>query len=134
VRTLIASYGLEDRIDIPGPLEGAELAGRLNASQVFVLPFSYEGFGMACLEAMAWGLPVVGSTRGALREFVCDGVNGVLIPPGDKTAFAQQVQRLHADRTLLAGYGQEALKTFHRRPRWRDGFHKIESFLLSMAK
>ena len=134
VRALIARSGLEDRIDIPGPLDGAELAGRLNASHVFVLPFSYEGFGMACLEAMAWGLPVVGSTRGALGEFVCDGVNGVLIPPGDSAAFAQQVQRLHTDRTLLAGYGQEALKTFRRRPGWRDGFHKIESFLLSMAK
>jgi len=134
VRALIARYGLEDRIDIPGPLDGAELAGRLNASQVFVLPFSYEGFGMACLEAMAWGLPVVGSTRGALGEYVCDGLNGVLIPPGDMAAFAQQVQRLHADRTLLAGYGQEALKTFRHRPGWRDGFHKIESFLLSITK
>ena len=134
VRALIDRLGLEDRIDIPGPLDGEELAGRLNASHVFVLPFSYEGFGMACLEAMAWGLPVVGSTRGALREYVCNGINGVLIPPGDMAAFAQQVQRLHADRTLLAGYGQEALKTFRRRPGWRDSFHKIESFLLSMAK
>ena len=134
VRALIAHCGLEDRIDIPGPLDGAELAGRLNASQVFVLPFSYEGFGMACLEAMAWGLPVVGSTRGALKEFVRNDINGVLIPPGDMAAFAQQVQRLHADRTLLTGYGQEALKTFRRRPGWRDGFHKIESFLLSITK
>ena len=134
VKALIARLGLEDRIDIPGPLNGEELAGRLNASQVFVLPFSYEGFGMACLEAMAWGLPVVGSTCGALREFVGDGINGVLIPPGDQAAFAQQVQRLHADRMLLARYGQEALKTFRRRPGWRDGFHKVESFLLSIAK
>ena len=134
VRALIDRLGLEDRIDIPGPLDGEALAGRLNTSQVFVLPFSYEGFGMAGLEAMAWGLPVVGSTRGALKEYVCNGVNGVLIPPDDSAAFAQQVQRLHADRTLLTGYGQEAFKTFRRRPAWRDGFHKIESFLLSMAK
>jgi glycosyltransferase involved in cell wall biosynthesis len=134
VRSLIARLRLGERIDIPGPLDGHELAERLNDSQVFVLPFSYEGFGVACLEAMAWGLPVVGSTRGALKEFVYDGINGVLIPPGDMTAFTQQIQRLHRDRNLLADYGQEALKTFRRRPGWRDGFHKIESFLLSMAK
>jgi len=133
VKNLIARLGLDDRIDIPGPLDGAKLAGRLNAGQVFVLPFSYEGFGVACLEAMAWGLPVVGSSRGAVREFVDDGINGTLIAPGDTTAFAQQIQRLHDDRTLLACYGQAALKTFRSRPGWHDGFHKIESFLLSIA-
>jgi glycosyltransferase involved in cell wall biosynthesis len=134
VKTLIARLGLGDRIEIPGPLDGAELAGQLNTGHVFVLPFSYEGFGVACLEAMAWGLPVVGSSRGALREFVDDGINGALIAPGDIAAFAQQIQRLHDDRTLLARYGQAALKTFRSRPGWRDGFNKIESFLLSISQ
>jgi glycosyltransferase involved in cell wall biosynthesis len=134
VRSMIARLGLGDRIDIPGPLDGQELAGKFNDSQVFVLPFSYEGFGMACLEAMAWGLPVVGSSCGALKEFVYDGINGVLIPPGDMAAFTQRIQRLHADRNLLAGYGQEALKTFRRRPGWQDVCHKIESFLISIVK
>jgi glycosyltransferase involved in cell wall biosynthesis len=133
VNILIARLRLGDRINIPGPLDGAELAGRLLAGHVFVLPFSYEGFGVACLEAMAWGLPVVGSTRGAVREFVDDGINGALIAPGDTAAFAQQIQRLHDDRTLLAHYGRQALKTFRSRPGWHDGFHKIESFLLSIA-
>jgi glycosyltransferase involved in cell wall biosynthesis len=59
---MIARLGLGQWIDIQGPLDGQELAGKFNDSQVFVLPFSYEGFGMACLEAMAWGLPVVGSS------------------------------------------------------------------------
>jgi hypothetical protein len=49
-------------------------------------------------------------------------------------AFTQQIQRLHADRSLLAGYGQEALKTFRRQPGWQDVCHKIESFLLSIVK
>ena len=134
VKSMIARLGLGERIDIPGPLDGQELAGKFNDSQVFVLPFSYEGFGMACLEAMAWGLPVVGSTCGALKEFVSDGINGVLIPPGDMAAFAQRIQGLYDDRNLLAGYGQEALKTFRRRPGWQGVCQKIESFLLSMVK
>jgi len=133
VKALIARLGLGDRIDIQGPLDGRQLAGQLKAGHVFVLPFSCEGFGVACLEAMAWGLPVVGSTRGAVKEFVDDGINGALIPPGDTAAFAQQIQRLHDDRTRLARYGRQALKTFRSRPGWRDGFTKIESFLLSMA-
>ena len=133
VRALIARLGIEEQIDIPGPLDGADLVRRLNASHVFVLPFSYEGFGIACLEAMAWGLPVVGSSEGALREFVADGVNGVLVAPGDIAAFAQQIHRLHTHRNLLARYGQAAFDTFASRPGWQDSLRKIHSFLLSIA-
>jgi glycosyltransferase involved in cell wall biosynthesis len=134
VRALIARLGLENRIDMPGPLDGEKLAARLKDSHVFVLPFSYEGFGIACLEAMAWGLPVLGSSHGALKEFVSDGSNGVLIPPGDLDAFAQQVQGLHEDRKRLTVYGQQALKTYHNRPTWPASFQKIHEFLLSLMK
>jgi glycosyltransferase involved in cell wall biosynthesis len=134
VRALIARFGLENRIELAGPLDGEALAGRLEDSHVFVLPFSYEGFGIACLEAMAWGLPVVGSSRGALKEFVSDGTNGVLIPPGDLDGFAQQVRGLHADRKRLTVFGQEALKTYHSQPTWQDSFQKIHNFLFTQMK
>ena len=134
VRDLIAGFGLKDRIEMPGPLNGEKLAERLKASQVFVLPFSYEGFGIACLEAMAWGLPVLGSSRGALKEFVHDGINGWLIPPGDLDAFARQVQGLHEDRRRLTSCGQSALKTYHSRPKWQDSFQKIHAFLHTFMK
>jgi glycosyltransferase involved in cell wall biosynthesis len=133
VRALIARLGLESQIDLAGPLDGYDLVGRLTESHVFVLPFSYEGFGIACLEAMAWGLPVVGSSAGALKEFVQDGLNGVLVAPGDLSAFAQKLLRWHRDRKLLACCGAAALQTFRERPRWEDSFQKIDSFLLSMA-
>ena len=134
VRDLIAGFGLEDQIEMPGPLNGEKLAGRLKAGQVFVLPFSYEGFGIACLEAMAWGLPVLGSSRGALKEFVHEGINGWLIPPGDLDAFARQIQGLHEDRTRLAHCGRSALKTYHSRPKWQDSFQKIHAFLDTFTK
>jgi glycosyltransferase involved in cell wall biosynthesis len=133
VRSLIVRLGLERQIDITGPLNGKDLVGRLTESHVFVLPFSYEGFGIACLEAMAWGLPVVGSSAGALKEFVQDGLNGLLVAPGDLGAFAQKLFRLHRDRKLLARCGAAALQTFRERPRWKDSLQKINSFLLSMA-
>lgn len=132
-RSLIAGLGLEGQVDIAGQLDGPDLAGRLAESHVFVLPFSYEGFGIACLEAMAWGLPVVGSSAGALKELVQDGRNGLLIAPGEVAAFAQKLLHLHNDRKLLARYARAALQTFHDRPRWKDSLQKINSFLLSMA-
>jgi glycosyltransferase involved in cell wall biosynthesis len=133
VKVLIARLGLAAQVDIRGPLDGEDLVKNLTRSHVFVLPFSYEGFGMACLEAMAWGLPVVGSTEGALREFVYDGLNGLLVAPGDLSAFTRHIHHLHTHRDLLADYGQAALETFHRRPGWKDSLETIHSFLISMA-
>ena len=134
ITSLIARLGLEDRIEMPGPLDGDKLAEKLRAGHVFVLPFSYEGFGIACLEAMAWGLPVVGSSRGALKEYIQDGINGVLIPPGDIEALTRQVRKLHDDRKRLAAYGRQAFKTFQSRPTWQDCFQNINTFLLSFVK
>ena len=134
VRALIARLRLKERVDMTGPLNGKALAARLEAGQVFVLPFSREGFGIACLEAMAWGLPVVGSSRGALKEFVHNGVNGALIPPGNLNAFARQIQELHEDRTRLAAFGRAALRTYHCRPGWQDSLNKIHAFLSSMIR
>ena len=133
VKAEIARLGLASQVDIRGPLDGRDLVESLSRSHVFVLPFSYEGFGMACLEAMAWGLPIVGSTEGALGEFVDDGINGLLVAPGDIGAFARHVHHLHTHRNLLAEYGKAALKKFHQRPAWTDSLEQIHSFLLSMA-
>ena len=133
VKALIARLGLEEQIDLTGPLDGRDLVNSFSHSQVFVLPFSYEGFGIAGLEAMAWGLPVVGSSEGALTEFVKDGINGMLVTPGDITTFAHRINHLHANRNLLARYGKAALKTFRNRPGWQDSLRKIHSFLLAIA-
>jgi glycosyltransferase involved in cell wall biosynthesis len=133
VTAWIDRLGLGARVDIRGALDGEDLVKCLTRSHVFVLPFSYEGFGMACLEAMAWGLPVVGSTEGALKEFVEDGINGLLLAPGDISTFARHIHHLHTHRGLLADYSAAALDTFCRRPGWKDSLEKIHSFLLTMA-
>ena len=134
VVALIDRLGVSGQVDLAGPLDGPDLIRRLAESHVLVLPFSYEGFGIACLEAMAWGLPVVGSSAGALKEYVQDGLNGLLVAPGDLEGFAEKLFRLHSDRELLARCSAAALQTFHDRPRWHDSLEKINSFLLSMAE
>jgi glycosyltransferase involved in cell wall biosynthesis len=75
---------------------------------IFVLPSHSEGVSLALLEAMAAGLPVIGSRVGGLPEVVADGENGLLIPPRDAGALADALERLLADPAGAQALGDHA--------------------------
>jgi len=72
----------------------------LDAADVLVLPSRREGMGVAALEAMAVGCPVVASRVGGLRVTVLDGDTGLLVPPEDPAALAAALTRLLSDAAL----------------------------------
>jgi glycosyltransferase involved in cell wall biosynthesis len=67
-----------------------------------------ETFGLVALEAAAAGKPVIASDIGGLKDVVVDGVTGLLVPPGDRVAWAEAVQRLLADAGLRGRMGEAA--------------------------
>jgi glycosyltransferase involved in cell wall biosynthesis len=69
----------------------------LHALDVFVLPSLFEGFGIAILEAMAAGKPVVATRVGGIPEFVMDGKTGLLVEPGNAAALAEAIESLLRD-------------------------------------
>jgi glycosyltransferase involved in cell wall biosynthesis len=73
-----------------------DVARCLAASDVAVLPSLHEGLGVAALEAMAAGRPVVASRVGGLAEVVVDGETGALVPPRDADALAAALRTLAA--------------------------------------
>jgi glycosyltransferase involved in cell wall biosynthesis len=116
-----------------GPRDGQELASLLNQSHIFIMPYSHEGFGMAYLEAMGFALPVIGSSRGAVNEFVVPEQNGFLIEPGDVKMTLACLKRLDHDRQLLIKMSHAALQTFHGQPRWNDTMEAVYRFLSDLG-
>ncbi len=124
---------LKCSIDFHGMLDGDELAGVMKRTQVMVIPSFYEGYGIAYLEGMAFGLPAIGTTAGAIPELVKSGENGYLIEPGNSESLARILAELHGDRTLLDGAGRSALEFFRRQPTWQESMGSIRQFLSELA-
>lgn len=97
---LIASKGLGERIHLLGLRR--DIANVLAGCDLFLLPTEQEALGTSYIEAMAMGLPVVGSNVDGVPEVVRDGDNGLLIKPGDAASLADAVIRLLGDDALRA--------------------------------
>jgi glycosyltransferase involved in cell wall biosynthesis len=108
---LAADFGLRDRVLLRG--REPDVAEWLRRASVLVHPARWEGFGLAVLEAMLAGLPVVATNVSALPELVVDSQTGVLVRPDDPPALAHAVRRALADGAQLGAAGRErALREF----------------------
>lgn len=102
LRDLAAGLGLAGEVRFLGSLDRAGVAQRYREADLFTLPSSAEAFGNVFAEALASGLPIVGSTAGGIPELVEHGTNGLLIPPGNPHALAQAIRYLADDPELRA--------------------------------
>ncbi|GAB5374938.1 MAG: hypothetical protein AcusKO_14000 [Acuticoccus sp.] len=113
LRAQIARLGLSQRITLNGPQPIETIATLFEEASLFALATRYEGFGMVFAEAMAAGLPVVGTTGGAVPDVVPPSA-GVLVAPDDAPAFAAALGTLLADdaaRRRLADGARTAAAT-----------------------
>lgn len=131
-RQLVRQRGLTDSVRFLGPRQGDELVEVLSTSQLFCMPYAYEGFGIAILEAMAFGLPAIGCRAGAAGETISHGTNGFLLDLDDLGGLALLLAKLHRDRQELWRLALAACATYASRPSWQDGIAAIDGFLREM--
>ncbi len=100
----IEDMGLEPYVNMAGFIE--DIPGFLSQLDIFVLCSDSEGLGLAALEAMATGLPVVATAVGGVPEAVKDQETGILVPPQDRQLLARAIVTLATDPDLAVGMGR----------------------------
>jgi glycosyltransferase involved in cell wall biosynthesis len=108
VREEAQRLGIADRVELLGWVRGSYKTTLQSRASVYVLPSYNEGLPMSVLEAMAAGLPVISTFIGGIPEAVMDGVEGILVKPGDIEALAAALRRLLSDSNLRRQMGEAA--------------------------
>ena len=107
-----------------------DAASLLTDAEVCVVPSVWEeAFGLAVVEAMALGKPVVASRVGGIPELIRDGVDGVLVPPGDAPALSRALARLLADPLSARRIGRAARQSVEGRFRLEDTLRSLLELL-----
>lgn len=120
---------LQDHVRFWGWVDHQHLAGLYRQAQVFVMPSFHEGFGIAYLEAMGFGLPVLATRQGGTAEWITHGVNGYLIEPGDIQALASALDELNANREKLAEMSLAARRRYLQHPTWEQSMGQVTNWL-----
>ena len=116
--TLAASLRVDRRVVFVGQVSQARMPALLRSADLLVHTTLYEPFGMAPLEAMACGTPVMAAAGGAHEDEIVDGATGVLVRPGRPAALAARIRHLLATPMLLQGYGIAAADRARSRYSW----------------
>lgn len=119
VQALIERYALQNRVTCTGAVDTASLLNHYALADIFVLASHYEGYGMAFAEALAAGLPIIGTTGGAIPDTVPLSA-GRLVKPGDVTALRSTLYEVITDDDLRKNLRQGALVCAENLPTWQQ--------------
>ena len=133
IRKHVSATRMNVSITFTGEQSAIEVAGHLRDNHVLVVPSRYEGYGLAYVEGMGFGLPAIGTDASGASEIIDHDVNGFLIRPDDVAALTGFLRLLMTDRKRLQRMSLNALQSYHKFPKWQDTTRKIRDFLCTTA-
>lgn len=109
LRQVAHEYGVGDRLRFTGRVPHEEMPRWYRSADVLASASTHEPFGVAAIEAMGCGVPVVAGAVDALRDAVVDGVTGVLVPPHQPELLGRALRGVLADQIRRLGYAAAGL-------------------------
>jgi phosphatidylinositol alpha-1,6-mannosyltransferase len=120
-----ASLGMAAHVTFTGFLTASSLANLYGKAAVFAMPSRGEGFGLVYLEAMAHGVPCIGSTHDAAREVIDDGATGFLVDQADGRVLADRITQLLGDDGLRRRFGAAGRRRVEEQFSYRQFSHRL---------
>ncbi|MDD1644967.1 MAG: glycosyltransferase family 4 protein, partial [Methanomicrobiales archaeon] len=133
IRARVASLGLDGPATFSPRTGYDRVPGDLRDADIFVSTATSDGTPVSLLEAMSSGLPCIATAVGGVPEWVQDGENGLLIPPGNPEALAVGILRLVRDPDLRRSLGTRARETVRARGDWQVLMRGVEEEYEEMA-
>jgi len=134
LHSIVTELGLETRVVFAGSRPHRELVSFYQASDIFVRASRSEGLGNAFLEAMATGLPIIGTRVGGIPDFLLDGETGMFCKTENPVSLAQAVQHIWDDAALRAKLIEQGRALVRQKYNWNtvaDLFHDVLKQLVS---
>lgn len=119
IKDLIKQLSLEQKITLLGSLPAEQLARQYESADLFVLASRYEGYGMAYTEALAWGLPVIGTNGGAAAQTLATAAAKV-VSAGNAQALADTLRLLIANSNERIKMSAVAFEHAQQLPSWHE--------------
>ncbi len=125
--------GLAVRVEFTGELSHDQVPEALARMDVFVMPSTWEGFGVSAIEAAAMELPVVASNIHGIPDVVEDGVTGILVPPKDVHALSEAILRLLRDPEERSRMGRAGHALVSERYSWAENARQMEGLYAELT-
>ncbi len=110
LQACINEYGLQGMVKFEGFVSGEKKIECLNWADVYILPSFNEGLPIGILEAMSYRHPIISTPVGGIPEVVKDGVNGIMVKPGNVQEIAKAISAFVGDKKLVEEYGMHSIE------------------------
>lgn len=129
---MVTEFNLRDTVIFVGDIEHAEVSPYIACSDVFVRPSLAEGFGIVYLEAMACGVPAIGTPVGGIVDFIEPGKTGLLCKVSDPNDLAAKIEQLLNNPTLTQSIVKESFQMIAERYSWKAIAERIKKLYLEV--
>lgn len=134
IEELIDYWDMESNIEFPGVLSRRGLSKAFRESDLLIVPSFYEGFGIAYVEALGYGVPVIATSNGGAGEIIRDGREGFLLNPSDAEQLTKYLRWFKQNPKYIERMSFMARKKYKELPTWEKSMKKVIEYLRSKSR